>query len=218
LGYSNNASRRLETGSWRAFLCLDPNHLDGLSFVSWIRSNALPTRSGNGIVLSYVPSEGLYKHATSSHAAVNEEAWLFAHKQQIKLGFTVKNSIDGTMGFSLGGFTFRIACDNGSIISAKILDRFGYRFRADQIGVVRARHVPSIRGIINGLDRYLDAMSEAHQQILRYYSQLQSIKVNQELIDKLLESRIPQKYLTTPSLEKSETICEIQKDKASPPY
>jgi hypothetical protein len=177
---------------------------------------ALQTRSGNGVVLSYVPSEGLYKHATSTHAAVNEQAWLFAEKQQIKLGFTVKNSIDGTMGFSLGGFTFRMACNNGAIISAKILERFGYRFRADQIGVVRARHVPSIRGIINNLQKYLDAMSEVHQEILRYYSQLQTIKVNQQLIDKLLESRIPQKYLTTPSLEKSETVCEIQKDKANP--
>lgn len=130
------------------------------------------THDGNGMILCYLPPD------------YNGSA--FAEKEQLKIGFAVRNSINGSMGFGFDLFSYRGLCENGSIVGRK-----------DQASLY-ARHVRTLADIIDkGLDRFLEDIMNKGEQLLSFYESLQSIALNKERAQIILNSKLPKKMLST---------------------
>jgi hypothetical protein len=144
------------------------------------------SRNGNAVFRCYLPEDeqiGSY--------------FIGGRRDQVRTGFTVRNSIDGTMGFGVDLFTFRGLCTNGSIVYTPQGSR---AFSARELknateASLYARHSKSLSNVINQFDAYINDLQEAGKAIADYYTQLAETKLNERIAKKLMESQLPKAYL-----------------------
>jgi hypothetical protein len=118
---------------------------------------------GNRIFLTYLMEEKLVESGDA-----------------VKLGFSVRNSIDGTMGFGVDGFTWRKICDNGALIKGRDIANV-YRKHTKSLIVAKEELTATIWNVI-----------DAVRNFFQRYQAWRSMQLNQEIAEKL--SRLPQKY------------------------
>ena len=172
------------------------------------------TKSGNGAILCYAPETAIFRHSNGYNPTQQEvERWRNAEKQGIKVGFHVRNSIDGTMGFELGGFTLRMACDNGVIIGGLhregMLDRMRRRQNSgggthSDIATLALKHRGSIVETLNHLSEYLNEIERTGLEMIDYTTRLGQIKMNEEIAKVITSKKLPKKALPWEFEEKGE--------------
>lgn len=101
----------------------------------------------------------------------------------IKLGFVMRNSIDGSTGFGLNLFTYRLICENGAIFGQRTLGRLGMR------------HVLGSDFSIKAVEQAVEAIVSLGDKVIDLYKGWSMINLNQEIAERLVDSRIPVKYL-----------------------
>jgi hypothetical protein len=129
------------------------------------------SKSGNAIFRTYLPNDEY------------RGSYNITDKDSVKLGFCVRNSIDGTVGFGLDTFTYRGVCANGSIMG-----------RANEAGVYH-KHTMGLTDIINSFKVYVDEAMKAGEQVISYYRLLVTIPLDEKLARVLTKTPIPKKYL-----------------------
>jgi hypothetical protein len=108
----------------------------------------------------------------------------------LKLGVALHNSIDGSMGFNVGIFTFRYICSNMVFVGFK-----GASLQGQTLDYLYGRHTQSLRKLIDELQvRIMTIMEKAHL-IVDAYEEMARVKATEELIKKIRASRISDKVL-----------------------
>jgi len=102
---------------------------------------------------------------------------------RVNTGFCIRNAIDGTLAFGVEGFTYREACKNGVLIGSKTLARF-YRMHTAKFEIHGERIIAVVERVVQDMD-----------QILEQYAKLDAMKLNREIAEKLVESRLYRKHL-----------------------
>lgn len=115
---------------------------------------------------------------------------------RVYLGFSVHNSIDGSLGFGVAGTTFRQACKNMVLFGTpkKFSYHYSERDQGTTIASLYVRHV--VKSLVER-DLIKDAMSsvlKAAKDIAATYELWSKIRINERLALTLAE-RIPKKYL-----------------------
>lgn len=103
--------------------------------------------------------------------------------EDVKVGLNVFNSIDGSMAFGCGLFTFREMCRNGVI--------YGY----EKIFSVKRIHTKGLEGVIENMKERMVLMMERGLDLIESYRRMAQEKVTAELVDKILKSGISKKVL-----------------------
>lgn len=114
----------------------------------------------------------------------------------IQLGFGVHNSIDGSMGFSCGAFTFRNACAN-MVFMGSVMRGRAYEMRFDErhtISYVYHRHSKDLVAAKQEIAASMKDVIERGYEILDMYRKWKEVKLNSVIAD-ALEEKIPQKYV-----------------------
>lgn len=101
----------------------------------------------------------------------------------VNVGINVYNSIDGSTSFGAGLFTFRSMCSNGVI------------FGKHDIRAVRHAHTKGLIPIIEELKGAIVVLMEQGLQLVDTYRQMARIKINDELVEKLIHSHLAAKVL-----------------------
>ena len=112
---------------------------------------------------------------------------------KMHLGVGIHNSIDGSMGFGAGIFTFRHACANMVFAGMK-----GYEQSFDQrrtLEYIYSRHTSSLTIAMELLQEKIVNLMEKAQVIVDAYNQMAKNKLTEELIKKIRASRISDKVL-----------------------
>lgn len=102
---------------------------------------------------------------------------------EVNTGVLIRNSIDGTTSFGGDVFTYRARCSNGAIIGKK------------QLGSFSVRHVGEYSRLLSVFRQYLDRAFKLSQQVKVYYQKAAEVKVNDELAQAFVNTKIPQKFL-----------------------
>jgi len=124
-------------------------------------------------------------YALNKHYEVNGE--------KMHLGVGVHNSIDGTMGFGCGVFTFRHACANMVFAGMR-----GYEQAFDQrktIEYIYKRHTAGLSAFKPNLKNVILSVMEKAVKIIESCNQLAQEKATQELIERIKKSRLSKKVL-----------------------
>lgn len=124
-------------------------------------------------------------YAANEHYEVNCE--------KMHVGVGVHNSIDGTLGFGCGIFTFRHACANMVFAGMR-----GYEQAFDQrktIEYVYKRHTVSLSPFKQNLKNTILAVMDKATDVIRSYNLMAQEKATEELIKKIKRSRLSQKVL-----------------------
>lgn len=124
--------------------------------------------------------------------------YVFPEKVQINggdkldYGFVVRNSIDGTMSFGVGGFTFRQICTNAVL--------FGYK----GLGIERTldtlykRHTKSLIELMDEklLKNEIILSAEATQELMRHYRQWNQIQLEEDMAKRIVKKlELPKRYI-----------------------
>lgn len=105
-------------------------------------------------------------------------------KDTVQAGFTIMNGIDGTLAFSVTGFTFREMCSNGVMMGYKKLARL-YR-----------KHTSGFKFDKTMLVSYVDRIVNDTLDVIESYKKLTQINLNMEIAQKLAKARLlPKKAL-----------------------
>jgi hypothetical protein len=102
---------------------------------------------------------------------------------KIEVGVMIRNSIDGTMAFGGDIFTFRSRCSNGAIIGKQ------------ELGSFSVKHVGNYERLIAVFKAQLNRAFELSMKIKPYYQKAAEVKINQELAESLVKTKVPQKFL-----------------------
>jgi hypothetical protein len=109
---------------------------------------------------------------------------------KVKLGLSVHNSIDGSMGFGVGIFTYRFTCSNMAFAGFK-----GYEAQGKTLEWIYSRHTESLTGAIDALkDKMVMIMEKVHL-IADSYDAMSKAQATEELINKIKASKISKKIL-----------------------
>jgi len=101
----------------------------------------------------------------------------------IQLGVQIRNSEDGSMGFGVDLFTFRLVCKNGAVVRTGDLEIRAYW-----------KHTKGLKLDLNALKTTIVQIVDRGKAILDNYRALTALKLNQEIAERLAE-RLPKKYL-----------------------
>ena len=104
-------------------------------------------------------------------------------REKVQLGVQIRNSEDGSMGFGVDLFTFRLVCKNGAVVRTGDLEIRAYW-----------KHTKSLQLDINALKDTIVQIVDRGKAILDNYKALTALKLNQEIAERLAE-RLPKKYL-----------------------
>jgi len=105
-------------------------------------------------------------------------------KDSCHVGFTVQNSIDGTLAFSASGFTYRELCSNGVMFGYRKLAYY-YHKHTKGLDVQRMGVKAAIQDVIN--DMY---------EVVNNYVKLTKLKLNREIAKQIAGARfISRKFL-----------------------
>jgi len=104
-------------------------------------------------------------------------------RDNARIGFTIQNSIDGTLAFSASGFTFREFCENGVFIGLKKLSYY-YRKHTKNFEVKKEAIARNIRSVIDDMKR-----------VIEEYRKLVQLRLNREIAQKIAEQKFLSKKL-----------------------
>lgn len=110
------------------------------------------------------------------------------------LGIGVHNSIDGSMGFGMGTFSFRLACSNMVWAGFK---QGQFARGLDQQGLATHLYHKHTKGLSADYSKLQEKMMELitnSKQIIDFYRAMERVSLNQDIAQQLVD-RIPQKYL-----------------------
>lgn len=117
------------------------------------------------------------------------------------IGVGIHNSIDGTLGFGCGIFTFRNACGNMVLAGTKsYVQAFDQR---QTIEYIYRRHTSGLE-IDGTLKNTIVSVMDRSQEIIFNYKQMAAEQVTKEFIEKLQRKHIPEKLL--PDFLKAKTL------------
>jgi hypothetical protein len=111
------------------------------------------------------------------------ERYKIVSKDWVQLGVQVRNSEDGSMGFGVDLFTFRLICSNGAIAKTGDLEIQTYW-----------KHTKHLELDINALKTTIIQIIDKGKAILDNYKAMTALKLNEEIAERLAE-RLPKKYL-----------------------
>jgi hypothetical protein len=114
-------------------------------------------------------------------------------KDKMHLGVGVHNSIDGSMGFGAGVFTFRNACANMVFAGMR-----GYEQGFDQratLDHIYQKHTSGLRPIAENLEKVILGLMEKAGDIIASYEEMARRRVTLELLEKIKKSGIREKVL-----------------------
>lgn len=144
------------------------------------------TRMGEHTILENNKVHALY--ALETPYKVNDD--------NVYLGVGVHNSIDGSMGFGCGVFTFRVACANMVFAGFR-----GYTQMFDQRKTIRhiyQKHTSGLEPIMENLKETILGVMENALDILESYKRMARETVTKELIKSIKENtQISEKLLPT---------------------
>jgi len=131
------------------------------------------------------------KHVTFNNAGtrvyatfIMPEEFKITSRDSCHIGFTVQNSIDGTLAFSASGFTYRELCSNGVMFGYRKLAYY-YRKHTKGFDVQRELIKEAIRSVINDL-----------YGTINNYVKLTKLKLNREIAEEIAKARfISRKFL-----------------------
>jgi len=101
----------------------------------------------------------------------------------VQLGVQIRNSEDGSMGFGIDLFTFRLICSNGAVVKTGDLEIKAYW-----------KHTKHLELDVNALKTTILEIVDRGKAILDNYRALTALKLNKEIAERLAE-RLPKKYL-----------------------
>lgn len=110
----------------------------------------------------------------------------------IQLGFAIHNSIDRSMGFGAGLFTFRHACANMVFMGLK-----GHEMEFDQrktLAWTYNKHVGNFQADSSILKGQIMKIIEQGIDVIETYKQWNNIQLNQERYE-ILKKSLPEKYV-----------------------
>ena len=141
---------------------------------------------GNAQFLTYLPKD----EQKGSYYIGNR-------RDEVRLGFCARNSIDGSVGFGLDVFTFRGLCWNGAIVmSAKGERAFNpYQISEKAEAKLHHKHTSGLQEIVKNLDRYVEQLHQAGEGVIAYYRHLATQRFNIEIAEALNKTVLPKKYL-----------------------
>jgi len=129
--------------------------------------------------------------------------------EKMHLGVGVHNSIDGTLGFGCGIFTFRTACANMVLAG---LPEYSQSFdQRKTLEHVYKRHTASLKPLLEDVGGVILRVMERAGDVLHSYRRMAKEKVTDELIDRILNSRLSRKTLPGYLLEEEVTIPDLSK-------
>ena len=128
------------------------------------------SKSGNAIFRAYLPKDDSIGSFT------------FTNGDKVRVGFCVRNSIDGTVGFGLDAFTYRGLTDTGVIVS-----------RASQTTTYH-KHTSGLSGIVANMQTYVDETVKAGELVVNYYKKLETLPLTMDYAKALAKTPIPKKY------------------------
>jgi len=100
----------------------------------------------------------------------------------VKAGVLVRNSIDASTGFGVDMYTERLKCLNGAVS------------RGQEITWSR-KHIGHREAIIGNFKQALERITLASEQLIATYKLADQIRLNRELAKKIVETKVPIKYL-----------------------
>jgi len=133
------------------------------------------------------------KSGTRVHALYAANQHYDVNGEKMHVGVGVHNSIDGTLGFGCGIFTFRHACANMVFAGMR-----GYEQAFDQrktIEYVYKKHTASLSVFKAGLKNTILSVMEKATDIIKSYNLMAQEKATEELIEKIKKSRLSAKVL-----------------------
>ena len=116
-------------------------------------------------------------------------------REKVQLGVQIRNSEEGvvgiflrllgngSMGFGVDLFTFRLVCKNGAVVRTGDLEIRAYW-----------KHTKGLKLDLNALKNTIVQIVDRGKAILDNYRALTALKLNQEIAERLAE-RLPKKYL-----------------------
>jgi len=108
--------------------------------------------------------------------------------EEMNFGICVRNSVDGTSGLAIDGFTFRHVCGNAGLITLAQLVKAGM-----QIGI-RKRHTKNLQIGLSNLQNWMFKVSEGMDKVKVLYGKWMVEELNKDTVFKLGRS-LPVKYL-----------------------
>ena len=104
---------------------------------------------------------------------------------KIQLGLCMKNSINGTLGFSLSMWSFRQTCENGAVVASSELATMSKRHTGTEI-------IPDVNYIKDAIDR----LFESGRSLIDEYKNMYRTPLNEEIAYQLaVKQRIPRHWL-----------------------
>lgn len=101
----------------------------------------------------------------------------------VQLGFMLRNSIDGSTGFGIELFSYRLVCKNGAVAPGAALGR------------ISRMHVGDFSRAMLGLKEQIFRLMQVGEDLIQTYRKWTQIRINQKLAEVLAKSAIPNKYL-----------------------
>lgn len=116
---------------------------------------------------------------------------MFTYPEEIEItegdtanvGFTIVNSIDRSTSFGVEGFTYRGICGNGVIMGKK------------EIALSARKHTTGLKVDPKSITKRIETVLVTVRDVINAYQRLAKVKLNEEIADRIAESRLPQKVL-----------------------
>jgi hypothetical protein len=136
----------------------------------------------------------------NEHALIDEEATrmfafykipklhLIDKNEDINFGICVRNSVDGSCGLAIDGFTFRHICGNASLMTLTQIMKAGQQVSA------RHRHTKNLNIGLDNIEEWILNVSEKMGRVKALYETWMVEQLNKDTVFKLGRS-MPVKYL-----------------------
>jgi len=135
----------------------------------------------------------LDKDGTRVHALYAHQGHFEVNGEEMHLGVGVHNSIDGTLAFECGVFTFRHACANMVLAGTRHF-QMAFDMRRT-IDYVYRRHTAGLDPLKADLKGTILAVMEKANLMIEAYEALATEKATDELIQKIRKSRLSNRVL-----------------------
>ena len=104
---------------------------------------------------------------------------------KIQLGIVMKNSINGTLGFSLSLWSFRQVCSNGAVVASSELASITKRHTGTEV-------IPTVGFVKDAIDSLFDS----GRSLIDEYSNMSKVKLNPIIAKQIaVDQRIPRHYM-----------------------
>ena len=128
-------------------------------------------------------------------------------QEKMYLGVGVHNSIDGSLGFGCGIFTFRHACENMVWAGMR-----GYTQGFDDrrtLEYIYHKHTKNMIPVAEGLQENIVNVMERAHDIIEIYNQMTKVRATEELIERLRKSHLSKKCLPDYIADKEASLPDL---------